>query len=63
MASRRFKLIVVVCFLASSLGCELTATAYVEQRWVSDPHFKSPDGSAKAEIKITRLVGRDKPKR
>ena len=41
-------------------GCELTATAYVEQRWVNDPHLKSPDGSAKAEIKVTRLIGRDR---
>lgn len=43
-------------------GCELTATAYVEQRWVSDPHAKSPDGSAKAEVKITRLIGKDRKK-
>lgn len=43
-------------------GCELTATAYVEQRWTNDPHMKSPDGSAKAEIKVTRLIGRDKKK-
>ena len=34
--------------------------AYIEQKWVSDPLMKSPDGSAKAEIKVTRLIGRNK---
>lgn len=57
---KRLAIVLLAASAVALSGCELTATAYVEQRWVSDPHFKSPDGSAKAEIKVTRLIGRDK---
>lgn len=45
--------------LISSTGCEITATAYVQQEYRVDPHIGKPDGVARAEVKITRLVGRD----
>jgi hypothetical protein len=44
----------------SSAGCEITASAYVQQEWSTDPRvFTKPDGLAKAEIKISRLTGKD----
>lgn len=49
--------------LISGAGCEITATAYVQQEWNTDPRvFSKPDGLAKAEVKITRLIGKDAKK-
>lgn len=44
---------------ASSAGCEITASAFVQQEYSINPRLDKPDGLARAEIKIARLVGRD----
>lgn len=49
-----------VMTLLAGAGCEITASAYLQQEWNTDPRvFSKPDGLAKAEIKITRLIGKD----
>lgn len=55
--TRRLAFLALV--LLASTGCELTATAYVQQEYRVDPGIGKPDGVARAEVKITRLVGRD----
>jgi len=59
---KRISFVALAALSVVVTGCELTATAYVEQRWTTDPRMKSPDGSAKAEVKITRLIGKDRKK-
>jgi hypothetical protein len=50
-------------FCTTAAGCEITASAFVQQEWNTDPRvFSKPDGLAKAEVKITRLIGKDAKK-
>lgn len=40
-------------------GCEITVSAYVQQEYNTDPRvYSKPDGAARAEIKVTRNIGR-----
>lgn len=61
MSKRWIAALIVMLGCTSSAGCEITASAVVQQEWRTDSLVNGkPDGLAKAEIKITRLVGRDK---
>ena len=48
--------------LCAAAGCELTASLYIQQEYRSVEHLAKPDGLAKAEIKVSKLIGRDAPK-
>jgi hypothetical protein len=57
---RLFRISFAAYSLATSAGCELTATVFVQQEYNTNPHLHSkPDGLAKAEIKVTKLTGKD----
>jgi hypothetical protein len=51
--------IAAVLVLASLTGCEITASAYVQQEYNTDPRvFSKPDGVARVEVKIVKTIGR-----
>lgn len=58
---RRFALLAASASLvALAAGCEVTASAYVQKDWRTDARlYATNDLVTKAEIKVTRLVGRD----
>jgi len=37
---KRLAIVAMAALSVVVTGCELTATAYVEQRWTNDPHMK-----------------------
>jgi hypothetical protein len=60
MHKRWIAAVAVFLVSASSAGCEITASAYIQHDLNSNPRvFDKPDGLVKAEIKVTRLIGRD----
>lgn len=60
MFKRWIAAVVVLLAAASSAGCEITASAYVQHDLNSNPRvLDKPDGLVRAEIKITKLIGRD----
>jgi hypothetical protein len=60
MPRRWIALAATAGFLITSIGCEITASAYVQQEYNTNPRvFDKPDGLVKAEIKVSRLVGKD----
>jgi hypothetical protein len=52
-------LLVAVLALVAGAGCEITASAYVEHDFRDPSHPAFKEGLARAEIKVSRLVGRD----
>jgi hypothetical protein len=52
-------LCVAALALVVGAGCEITASAYVEHDFRDPSHPAFKEGLARAEIKVSRLVGRD----
>lgn len=53
-------LALVAATLAVCAGCELTASAFVQQEFNTDPRvFTKPNGLARVEIKAVKVVGWD----
>lgn len=63
MSARKLASIVALLIMPTMVGCEITASMYVQKDWNTDPSmYKANDMVTKAEVKVTKLVGRDAKK-